>query len=249
VTRLRLLTTSFPADQVLDTAVSHALLERVAAGELPDTLRLARPGPMVAFGKRDAVAPGYLAAARAARGHGFEAVVRMAGGRAAVFHEDTIELAHASGESDAISGIYPRFEATAELLAAALRRLGADARVGEVPGEYCPGGYSVNARGRTKLGGVGQRLIRGGAHVGAVVVAGGAERLRDVLVPVYRELGLDWDPETAGSVAMEVSTAGYEEVLAAIRAEYESRYELEEASLDEDTLALAHRVAGEHRSP
>ena len=31
----------------------------------------------------------------------------------------------------------------------ALSRVGvADPRVGEVPGEYCPGAYSVNARGR-----------------------------------------------------------------------------------------------------
>ena len=42
-----------------------------------------------------------------------------------------------------------------------LGRLGVDARVGEVPGEYCPGAFSVNARGRIKLAGVGQRLISG----------------------------------------------------------------------------------------
>ena len=83
--RLRLVRDSFPGDPVLDTAVSRALLERVAAGELPDTLRLARPGAMVPFGKQDAVSVGYRAAAAAARELGFEAVLRMAGGRAAVF--------------------------------------------------------------------------------------------------------------------------------------------------------------------
>jgi len=36
-------------------------------------------------------------------------------------------------------------------MAAAFRRLGVDARVGEVSGEYCPGAHSVNARGATKL--------------------------------------------------------------------------------------------------
>src|SRR3954452_5352741 len=92
---LRLLTESFPDDPALDTAVSRALLERVAAGELPETLRLARPGRMVAFGKQDAIARGYPAAAAAARERGFEAVLRLAGGRAAVFHEHTVELAHA----------------------------------------------------------------------------------------------------------------------------------------------------------
>ena len=175
---LRLLTDSFPDDPALDTAVSRALLERVAAGELPETLRLARPGAMVAFGKQDAVAPGYAEAARAAREHGFEAVLRLAGGRAAVFHEQTLELAHALPGEDVRTGVHDRFREAADRIAAALCGLGVDARVGEVPGEYCPGGYSVNARGELKLAGVGQRLIRGGAHLGAVVVAGDADRVR-----------------------------------------------------------------------
>ena len=68
---------------------------RVAAGELPETLRIARPGPIVAFGKRDVVTAGYPDAVRAARAGGFEAVEGLAGGRAAVFHEDTIAFAHA----------------------------------------------------------------------------------------------------------------------------------------------------------
>ena len=246
---LRLVRAGFPEDPALDTAVSRALLERVARGELPDTLRLARPGPMVPFGKQDAVSGGYLAAARAAREHGFEAVLRLAGGRAAVFHEHTVELAHAVHEPEPRAGIYPRFEATGAVVAAALRRLGVDARVGEVAGEYCPGGYSVNARGRTKLAGIGQRVIRTGAHVGAVVVAAGEERIREVLLPVYDALGLEWEPETAGSAAAEACGTGFGDLLDALVAEYGTRYELEEAALDGETLALARRLAPEHRSP
>ena len=34
-------------------AISRALMTRVAAGELPDTLRISRPAASVAFGKRD----------------------------------------------------------------------------------------------------------------------------------------------------------------------------------------------------
>ena len=58
------------------------------------------------------------------------------------------------------------------------RRLGVDARVGEIPGEYCPGAYSVNARGVKKLMGVGQRLVPSAAHVGGVVVVNGANRVQ-----------------------------------------------------------------------
>jgi octanoyl-[GcvH]:protein N-octanoyltransferase len=246
---MQLLRASFPGDPALDVAVSRAILERVAAGELPETMRLARPGAMVAFGKQDAVARGYGHAAGAARAGGFEAVLRLAGGRAAVFHERTIAFAHAAPDGDPRAGIHRRFEAVAELMARAFRRLGVDARVGEVPGEYCPGGYSVSASGRSKVMGVGQRLIAGAAHLGGVVVVDEGERVRDVLVPVYGALGLDWDPATAGSLAAAAPGVTWDDAADAILAEYSELHELEEGELDEETLALARRLAPEHRSP
>ena len=149
----RLLEDSFSDDPALDTAVSRALMFRVAAGELPETLRIARPGTTVAFAKRDAVTDGYEEAVRAAREHGFEATLRLAGGRAAVFHDGTMEIGHAIPDEEPRAGIHDRFRHTADRLARALASLGVDARVGEVAGEYCPGRYSVNARGAAKLAG------------------------------------------------------------------------------------------------
>ena len=246
---LRLLTDSFPDDPVLDTALSRALMARVAAGELPETLRIARPGAIVAFGKRDAVSPDYPSAVHAARAAGFEAVERLAGGRAAVFHEHTIAFAHAVPDPEPRTRVGERFERTAQIMAGALRRLGVDARIGEVPGEYCPGTHSVNARGERKLMGVGQRLVAGAAHVGGVVVVDGAERVVDVLVPVYAALSLDWRPRATGSVAAEAPSVTWEAVVGAILAEYGERYELEPAELDAATLDLASRLAPNHRSP
>lgn len=245
----RLLTESFPDDAAFDTAVSRALMLRVAAGELPETLRISRPAAMVAFGKRDAVSPGYGEAVRAARARGYEAIERLAGGRAAVFHEDTIAFAHAVPDPDPRVRVDERFEATADLIASALRRLGADARVGEVPGEYCPGAHSVNAGGQRKLMGVGQRLVAGGVHVGGVVVVSGADRVREVLAPVYEALGLGWRPDTTGSVADEVPGVTWDQVSGAIEAEYGWRHGLEPARLDEGTLALARTLTPEHLSP
>lgn len=239
---------SFPADPALDTAVSRALMLRVAAGELPETLRIARPGPFVAFGKRDVVGQGYAEAVRAARAAGFEAIERLAGGRAAAFHEDTISFAHAIPDADPRSRVDGRFEATAALVAAAFGRLGVDARVGQVDGEYCPGAHSVNARGERKLMGVGQRLVSGGVHVGGLIVVDGAERLNGVLAPVYESLGLAWRPAATGSVAREAAGTTWEDVAAALVAEYEDRHALEPGELDEETLTLARRLAPEHLS-
>jgi len=246
---VRLVRDSFPDEPAFDTAVSRALLERVAAGELEETIRLARPGAMVAFGKQGVHEPGYREAVRAARAQGFEAVVRLAGGRAAVFHEETVALAWAIADRDALAHTHDRFREVADVLARALVRLGVDARVGEVAREYCPGDYSVNARGRAKLAGVGQRVIAGGGHVGGVIVAAGEERIRDVLVPVYAALALDWDPATAGSVAAELGGASFELVRNAIAAELGARYELADAALDDRTLALARSLEPEHTSP
>jgi octanoyl-[GcvH]:protein N-octanoyltransferase len=229
-------------------------MHRVAAGELPETLRLARPAAVVAFAKRDALASGYPEAVAAARDEGFGAVLRLAGGRAAIFHEGTLELAHAVPDRDSKAGIHARFEATAGLIARALRRLGTDARVGEVPGEYCPGRWSVNAAGARKLAGIGQRVVAGGSHTGAVIVVEDADRIRRVLAPVYRALGLEWDPSTAGAVEDEASDgalsgADWTAVRDALLAEYAERYELTAGELDEETLALARELAPEHRPP
>jgi len=221
----------------------------VAAGELPETLRLARTGRVVAFGKRDAVSPGYDTAVRAARDAGFEPVQRLGGGRAAVYHDWTLVTAHAIPDPDPKPGIQHRFDREAEAIAAALRRLGVDARVGEVPGEYCPGGHSVNAGGARKLAGLGQRLIAGGAHVGAVLVVDRGDLVNEVLAAVYGALGLSFDPAATGSVASEVPGAATEHVRDAILEEYAARYTLEPAELDEDTLLLARRRAPEHAAP
>jgi octanoyl-[GcvH]:protein N-octanoyltransferase len=246
---LQLIVESELVDPALDAAVSRALMLRVAGGELPDTLRVSRPGPTVAFGKRDVVSEGYAAAVQAARAEGFEATERLAGGRAAVFHEQTLHFGHAVGDAEPRLRVTQRFEETAALVARAFARLGVDARVGEIEGEYCPGEHSVNARGETKLMGLGQRVIKDGAYIGGVVVVAGADRVRDVLLPVYDVLGLEWRPETTGSLADEVPEIGWEDVRAALEAEYAALYELEPVELDAETLALARRLAPEHLSP
>src|SRR5918994_4611461 len=202
--RLQLISESFPGRPSFDTAVSRALMLKVAEGKVPGTVRLYRPDRIVAFGGADVRARGFRAAVDAARGRGFASVQRLAGGRAAVFHEGTIAFARSAADSDPTARTFARFEEMSGILAAALGRLGVDARVGEVPGEYCPGEYSVNAGGRTKLAGIGQRIVAGASHIGGGGVGAGGGGVRGVLVPVYDALELEWNPATAGSIADEV---------------------------------------------
>jgi lipoate-protein ligase A len=238
--QLRLILHSFPDQPELSTAVSRTILQRVAAGELPPTIRIHRPGNEVAFGRQDLASPHYEAAAEAARAAGFAAVERLAGGRAAVFHSGTIAIARAYADPQPPKRTYARFEEMAAQIAGALRALGVDARVGEVPGEYCPGAYSVNARGAVKLSGIGQRMIRGGAHMGGVVVASGGGDVARALKPVYEALELEWDPATSGDVSAELGRAvDPGEIEEALIAELGKTYELADAELDEETMRRA----------
>ena len=191
----------FPGRPVLDTAISHALLRRVARLDTPESLRLYCPDDALLFSSLDARRPGYGRALELARGAGFEPVVRLAGGHAAVFLESSLAFAWASADPDAPLHIRPRFERLAGWIVMALQRLGLDARLGELAGEYCPGEFSVNLAGRSKVMGVGQRVIRGGAHVGGVITIADTDRLRKVLVPIYAALELEFRPETAGGIA------------------------------------------------
>jgi lipoate-protein ligase A len=243
---VRLVRDGYPEPETLDTAVSHALLRRVSDGAEPETIRLHRPGAVVAFGPVDRHAPGFADAVAAARSRGFGCVLRLAGGRAAVFHEETIAFSWVIPDPSPRTGIRPRFEELAAIVAAAFDDLGVDARVGEVPGEYCPGAFSVNARGRTKLMGVGQRLVLRAAHVGGVIVVAGSDRVRDVLVPVYRALDLDWDPSTVGALRDEVPAITWDAAAEALTRRFAARVDLVDGAVSTETLDLARTLESRH---
>jgi octanoyl-[GcvH]:protein N-octanoyltransferase len=144
------------------------------------------------------------------------------------------------------TGINERFEAVASLMVDAFVSLGVDARIGEIAGEYCPGRWSVNVAGKVKVMGVGQRLVRGAAHIGGVVVVDDAERIRDVLIPVYRALGLDWDPRTAGSLADRSPGLSTDLVMENIHRQFRHRFSVVEGSLPSEILARAETLVDDH---
>jgi octanoyl-[GcvH]:protein N-octanoyltransferase len=235
-----------PRRPALEVAVAHALLERCSRGELGPVLRLYRPAPTLAFGRLDALRPGYGAAAAAAREHGFEPVLRAPGGHAVAYHGGCLGIDEVIPAENPITGLQERFAASGQLVAGALRSLGVDARVGRVPREFCPGEFTVNARGRVKLVGTAQRVIRHGSLLAASVAVTDSESLRAVLADVYRALELDWDPGTMGAVEEEVPGAGLDAVERAVLAAYAARHDLVEGALDGETLAEAERLEAWH---
>lgn len=197
-----------------DLDYSYRLLRAVQSGVLEAPLiRVYRPEPTVSFGQQDTRMPGFAAAQDRAREHGFVPAVRRAGGRAAAYHRGSLVVDHcfpvADGD-DSFSGFRERFEHYADRFAALLRRLGADARVGEIPGEYCPGEFSVHARlpriheaaepgGRIKIIGTAQRVTKGAWLFSSSLVLEDSAPIRAVLTDVYGALELELNPATAGA--------------------------------------------------
>lgn len=192
---------SHPADAEAEMAFSAELVRAVAAGARPRCARLYRPGPTLAFGRRDALLPGFAAARDAARDHGFAPVVRLGGGHAAAYDEGSVVVEVVEPQAQVGVGIQERFQALADLLADGLAAVGVDPVVGELPGEYCPGRWSLHAAGSgVKLAGIAQRSVRGAALTTAFVAVEHGDRLRAVLTDVYAALGLAWEPSTAGAL-------------------------------------------------
>ncbi|HEY5117548.1 MAG TPA: lipoate--protein ligase family protein [Nakamurella sp.] len=254
---LRLVRDREVRDPLLDIAIGPALLHHAARSPDPSLsngvaplLRLYRPTPTVAFSGRDCASPGIAGAAAAARSRGFIPVRRGAGGRAVAYHRGALCLDHVSRDRAEKSSIAQRFAVFAALYRDALRRVGIDAAtVGEVPGEYCPGEYSVHDGHGHKLVGTAQRLVPGAWMFSAVVVVSDPDPLRDVLEAVYRELALDWDPATVGAIDRAAPGVGHQEVERALVTAYSSIGRPIQEPLPESVVELAFARADRHRVP
>jgi lipoate-protein ligase A len=150
-------------------------------------------------------------------------VERLAGGRAAVFSEHTVAFSLAVPDEDPRVRIQERFREISGLMVDTFATLGIASQVGEVPGEYCPGEFSVNHEHRIKLMGVGQRLAKHAAHVGGVIAVDRTDLLLQALIPVYRALDLEWRPVTTGSLG-DVRSVTNEDVIAALETQFRAQY-------------------------
>ena len=145
-----------------------------------DRCGLHRTGPILAFGRLDKLRPGYRRAIAIAREHGYEPIERLAGGRAAVFHEGSVSFSRATREFRAPTPARrpgsPRWPRRSPRL---WRRSGSMPGSAGFPASTARATTASTARGAVKLAGIGQRVITGGAHIGGVIVSaepGGSAR-------------------------------------------------------------------------
>lgn len=202
------------------------LVRAVGQGQAPSCLRIYRPQPTVAFGRRDQLNPAFPQARQAALSHDFEPLVRTVGGHAAAYHSGCLVVDHFQRAADAVSGNHERYSIFGGMLAGALESLGLRAGVGELPGEYCPGEYSVWGQlpggQRVKLVGTAQRVVSGAWWFSSGIVVADSTSLRAVTAEVYQALGLPLDPATVGAISDLAPLIQLEDLEDALLEAYES---------------------------
>jgi octanoyl-[GcvH]:protein N-octanoyltransferase len=240
-------TVSHRGQPVTDMALSAVLLGEVADRRRRSLLRIYRPGPSAAFGKLDRLQGGFPAARDAATAVGLVPMLRLAGGRLACYDEACVIVEIFRAEESVIGGLEGRFEDLAQLISEALAAAGVSVEVGELPGEYCPGRFSLHLPDGPKVAGIAQRIIRGASLTSAVVVAAGGARLRAAIAEIYAALGIAVDPELAGAVNDRHPSLNAEDVFTTLRRHSAVRYGADEIrippQLSRSAAATAARFA------
>ncbi|GAB3026698.1 hypothetical protein GCM10011376_13380 [Nocardioides flavus (ex Wang et al. 2016)] len=236
-------------DEATELAVAHALLRRSGDGEVDEALRIYTPSrPAVVFGRRDTRLPGFAAAVEASRSAGFDTAVRAVGGRAVAYTDRAVVVDHVRAEPQTPQGMDRRFEEYGRRFARLFAALGIDARVGPVPGEYCPGAHSVNARDEVKLVGTAQRVLPRAWLFSSLVTVGDEEVLRPVLTEVYDCLDLPFDPASVGSLSAESGAVTTVDVVGSIADAWGVRLP-QAVDVEVATLERAAGLVDDHRPP
>jgi octanoyl-[GcvH]:protein N-octanoyltransferase len=204
-----------PTVQVIDQATWHTATEQIdysmtllrQVADRPDgapLLRIYRPRPTVAFSRRESLMVGFSDAVATAEEHEFSPIIRPTGGRAVAYDSGSLVVDLVTDDGPVRKDNDHHFQHVGELFVDVLRELGLDARLGPVPGEYCPGKYSINARGEVKIVGTSQRVSRRARLLSASIPVEDPSRARQALISCNQALAFDWNPDTFVSLGDEV---------------------------------------------
>jgi lipoate-protein ligase A len=207
------LTETYPSDAEAP-ADEHASVRRAFEATREDgesRVRVWRPSPQVAFGRRDTVSSSYDKARGVASDAGYATTVRNVGGRAVVHAGETVAFAVAAPVEDPRVGLRDRYDDAVCATRDALSSVGVDTRCGEPDRSFCPGEASlcVDSENGGKVAGVAQRVTRDAALVSGVVVTGRADETARVVSSVYGALGVPFDPASVGTADASPSAVGY----------------------------------------
>jgi len=236
------------ADPSMELAFAHALVRRASCGEIGPTIRIYRPKAAVAvFGRRDTRMPGFPRAVAMAREAGFQPAVRVTGGRAVAYTPSAVIVDQVAHQSEAMEEQSIRFESFGRRFVEVFQGFGIDARIGAVPGEYCPGAHSVNARGAVKLVGTAQRILRDAWLFSSLIIVDDMEQVRSVLHDIYAALELPFESTSVGSLTGEAGIrVSAHEVEQALVDTFAPNAQRVPSSVHDSTLTLASELLSHH---
>ncbi|WP_456695130.1 lipoyl protein ligase domain-containing protein [Aeromicrobium sp. P5_D10] len=242
----RLLIAGHGAPEARSAAVElaiPALLLRNPPGLWSELVHIYVPqGPTVAFSSRDLRRPGILAATDLARSAGFEPVVRSPGGQMVAYDSGAVVIDHLTWSSGLRQAGGSTFADNAGSHANVLRSLGdIDAQVGPVDGEYCPGEFSINVAGRTKVVGSAQRITGTGSLFSTVVQVAVSAEVRAVIAAVSDALGYELRTESIAGLRDYEPSLTADQVAAAFATDYRHRLGMDDGRLPGD---IVERTAG-----
>src|SRR5919107_3805707 len=221
--------------------LQQAVLEEVAANVRGPTTLLWTSSRYVGATHPETRLSGFDEAARLAEEAGFPVLIRNSGGGAVAANEGSISFSLTLPVEDLRHGLYERYTEGADLIVAALGKLGVEAEAGEVEGEFCPGAYSVRTGGYsgTKVAGLAQRVTRWAARMEALVLVTSTVEIRGVLELFYRALGLPFRPESVADLPGGIEVP---EAIGALAETLRESYEARETEPGEEMLLRARTL-------
>ena len=240
--KIQLIKKSYTSTPTLETAISKTILDEASSKMIPEILRFFEPRNLVAFSPRDSKKNGFKNAVITTCQNSFDPVLRLSGGKAALFHSGTIGFAWTIPDDNPKANVCERFEEISLRIKDTFISMGIDAHIGEINGEYCPGRYSVNARRKSKIMGVGQRLAKYASHIGGVISITNSKLTQKILTKIYKDLDYEWIPTTAGSIEDEIGKITNSEIISILIEKFSEYYSFEETTLTKNVLEKAHNI-------
>jgi octanoyl-[GcvH]:protein N-octanoyltransferase len=237
---VEILTPEHLDDPAMGFGLQQAMLEEVAAGSRGSAALLWTSSRYVGATYPETRLPNFGVAERVAEQAGFPVLVRNSGGGAVAANEGSISFSLTFPVEDMRRGLFDRYTEGAELVVAALEKLGVAAEAGEVEGEFCPGAYSVRTGGYsgTKIAGLAQRVTRHAARVEALILVTKTAELRLVLERFYGALDLPFRPESVADLA----GADAQRVIVTLANAVSKRYGASKSQLGEGTFSRARSL-------
>jgi octanoyl-[GcvH]:protein N-octanoyltransferase len=219
--RFRLIDDTALPDEARPSPVQYAAwvketLRTLVPGE-DAILRFRRPRPTAAFSPQDTTHPDYQHIREQARASGFEPIERGTGGRLTIYDEQALAITLIWPHPDPHLHTMARYKVFSGVIAKALSNLGIDARIGELPDEYCPGKFSINAAGHVKLVGIAQRMNRRCVQMGAIIAVERSEKACAAIAAAYRAMDLAFDPKTYGAASDYAPSLSYSQAARVLR--------------------------------